>query len=193
LTFPTHVLQLSACLALEAFLALPGSSTPPFRTVVQGATETYSNFIDRLWDALMNHPDLNEESKQQIFRVLAFGNAKKVTKQLLASLPKGAGVEGVLSRIERAGAQKQQATVAAAVARSGKMSNHLQLWCNKTALYRCNRLTVVFAISVGQRGTSGAAAVAPSGVKGVKRVTTPQKYVQKTRGGVRTEAVCANK
>jgi len=115
LTFPAHVLQLSARLALEALFALPGSSAPPFGTVVQGATETYSNFIDRLYDALMNHPDLNDESKQQMFRVLAFDNANKTTKQLLAGLPRGAGVEDMLSRVERAGAQKQQATVAAAV------------------------------------------------------------------------------
>jgi len=115
LTFPTHVLQLSARLALEAFLALPGSSAPPFGTIVQGATEAYSNFINRLWDVLMNHPVLNEESKQQMFRLLAFDNANKVTKQLLAGLPKGAGVEDMLSRVERARAQKQQATVAAAV------------------------------------------------------------------------------
>jgi len=115
LTFPAHVLQLSARLALETFLALPGSSAPPFGTVVQGATETYSNFINRLWGELMNYPDLNEESKQQMFRVLAFDNANKVTKQLLASLPKGAGVEDMLSRVERAGTQQQQATVAAAM------------------------------------------------------------------------------
>ena len=48
LTFPVHVLQLSARLALEAFLVLPGLSAPPFVTIVQGATESYSNFIDRL-------------------------------------------------------------------------------------------------------------------------------------------------
>jgi len=115
LIFPAHVLQMSARLALEVFFALPGSSAPPFGTVVQGATENYSNFINRLYNALMNHPDLNEENKQQIFHVLAFDNANKATKQLLAGLPKGAGVEGMLSRVERAGAQKQQATVAAAV------------------------------------------------------------------------------
>jgi len=63
----------------------------------------------------MNRPDLNEESKQQMFRVLPFDNANKVTKQLLASLPKGAGVEDMLSRVERAGAQKQQVTLATAV------------------------------------------------------------------------------
>jgi len=115
LTFPAHVLQLSARLALEAFFALPGSSASPFGTVEQGATETYNNFIDRLYDALMNHTDLNEESKQQMFCVLAFDNVNKTTKQLLAGLPRGAGVEDMLSRVERAGAQKQQATVAAAV------------------------------------------------------------------------------
>ena len=115
LTYPAHVLQLLAHLALEAFLALPGSSAPPFGTIVQGATESYSNFIDQLWDAVMNHPDLNDESKQQMLQVLAFDNANKTTKQLLASLPKGAGVEEMLSRVERAGAQKQQVTVAAAM------------------------------------------------------------------------------
>jgi len=115
LTYPAHVLQLSARLALEALLALPGLSVPSFGTIVQGATESYSNFIDRLWDAVMNHPDLNDESKQQMFRVLAFDNANRTTKQILASLPKGAGVEEMLSRVERANAEKQQATVAAAV------------------------------------------------------------------------------
>jgi len=115
LTYPAHVVQLSVRLALEAFLVLPGSSAPPFGTIVQGATKSYSNFIDRLWDTVMNHPDLNDESKQQMFQVLAFDNANKTTKQLLASLPKGAGAEEMLSRVERAGAQKQQATVTAAV------------------------------------------------------------------------------
>jgi len=114
LTFPAHVLQLSARLALEAFLALPRSSIPSFGTVVQGATETYSNFIDRLYSALMNHPDLNDKSKQQMFRVLAFDNANKATKQLLAGLPREAEVEDMLSRVQRAGEHKQQATVAVA-------------------------------------------------------------------------------
>jgi len=50
-----------------------------------------------------------------MFQVLAFDNANKVTKQILASLPKGAGVEEMLSRVERAGTQKQQGTVAAVV------------------------------------------------------------------------------
>ena len=71
LTYLAHVLQLLARLALEAFLALPGSSAPSFGTIVQGATETYSNFIDWLWDAVMNHPDLNDESKPQMFRTLS--------------------------------------------------------------------------------------------------------------------------
>jgi len=115
LTFSANIFQLSARLALEAFLALPGLSAPSFGTIVQGATESYSNFIDQLWDAVMNHPDLNNESKQQMFRVLSFDNANKTTKQILASLPKGAGVEEMLSSVERAGAQKQQATVAATV------------------------------------------------------------------------------
>jgi len=99
LIFPAHVLQLSARLALEAFFALPGSSAPPFGTVVQGATETYSNFINQLYNALMNHPDLNDESKQQMFRLLAFDYANKTTKQLLAGLLRGAGVEDMLFRV----------------------------------------------------------------------------------------------
>jgi len=115
LTFPASILQLSTRLALEASLALPGLSAPSFRTVVQGATESYNNFIDRLWDAVMNHTDLNDGSKQQMLWLLAFDNANKVTKQILASLPKGAGVEEMLSRVERAGTQKQQETVADAV------------------------------------------------------------------------------
>ena len=40
LTYPAPVLQLSARLALEAFLALPGSSALSFGTIVQGATES---------------------------------------------------------------------------------------------------------------------------------------------------------
>jgi len=50
-----------------------------------------------------------------MFRVLAFDNANRTTKQVLASLPKGAGIEEMLSRVERASAEKQQATAAAAV------------------------------------------------------------------------------
>ncbi|XP_072714813.1 uncharacterized protein [Ciconia boyciana] len=64
ITFPAHMLQLSAQLALEAFLGLPGSSVPSFSNLQQGATEKYSNFVDRLWEAIMNHPDLSEDSKQ---------------------------------------------------------------------------------------------------------------------------------
>lgn len=80
LTFPANLLQRSAQPALDAFLSLPGSSVPSFGTVVQGATEKYSDFIDRLWDAVMNHLDLGDENKQQKFRILAFDNANKTTK-----------------------------------------------------------------------------------------------------------------
>jgi len=50
-----------------------------------------------------------------MFRVLAFDNANKTTIQLLAGLPRGTGVEDMLSRVERAEEQKQQAAVPAAV------------------------------------------------------------------------------
>ena len=40
LTYPAHVLLLLTRLALEAFLALPGSSALSFGTIVQGATES---------------------------------------------------------------------------------------------------------------------------------------------------------
>lgn len=115
LSFPINSLQLSSQLALDVFLSLPGASAPSFGSVLQGATEKYSNFIDRLWDDVMNHPDLGDENKQQMFRILAFDNANKTAKQILASLLKGAGVEEMLSSVERAGAQKQNETVAAAV------------------------------------------------------------------------------
>lgn len=82
---------------------------------MQGATEKYSHFVDRLWDAVMNHPDLDDNNKQQMFKILAFDNANKTTRQILASLPKGAGVEEMLMRVERAEAQRQSSTVAAAV------------------------------------------------------------------------------
>nr|XP_013800092.1 PREDICTED: endogenous retrovirus group K member 8 Gag polyprotein-like [Apteryx mantelli mantelli] len=113
--YPPSMLQLSARLAFDAFLALPGGGTPSFGNLMQGVTEKYSNFIDRLWEAIMQHPDLTEDSKNQMFKVLAFDNANKVTKQILASLPKGAGVEEMLMRVERAEAQRQGATIAAAV------------------------------------------------------------------------------
>ena len=115
ISFPANMLQLSAQLALEAFLGLPGSSIPSFSNLQQGATEKYSNFVDRLWEAIMSHPDLSEDSKQQMFKILAFDNANKTTKQTLASLPKGAGVEEMLLRVERAETQRHGNTVAAAV------------------------------------------------------------------------------
>ncbi|KAK4806981.1 hypothetical protein QYF61_000310 [Mycteria americana] len=115
ITFPANMLQLSAQLALEAFLSLPGSSVPSFSNLQQGATEKYSNFVDRLWEAIMNHPDLSEDNRQQMFKILAFDNANKTTRQMLASLPKGAGVEEMLLRVERAETQRQGNTVAAAV------------------------------------------------------------------------------
>ena len=113
--FPASLLQLSARLALDAFLALPGSAAPAFAAVVQGAAEGYGSFIDRLRDAVMSHPDWNEESKQQMFRALAFDNANPTTKQILGRLPMGAGVEEMLATAERAAARKQRAAVAAAV------------------------------------------------------------------------------
>lgn len=113
--YPPSMLQLSARLAFDAFLALPAGGTPSFGNLMQGTTKKYSNFIDRLWEAIMQHPDLTEDSKNQMFKVLAFDNANKVTKQILASLPKGAGVEEMLMWVERAEAQRQGATVAAAV------------------------------------------------------------------------------
>ncbi|KAK4811206.1 hypothetical protein QYF61_021277 [Mycteria americana] len=115
ITFPANMLQLSAQLALEAFLSLPGSNVPSFSNLQQGATEKYSNFVDRLWEAIMNHPDLSEDNRQQMFKILAFDNANKTTRQMLASLPKGAGVEEMLLRVERAETQRQGNTVAAAV------------------------------------------------------------------------------
>ena len=102
LTFPTVMLQQSARLALDTFLSLPGSAVPSFGAVMQGATKKYSSFIDRLWEAVMHHLDLAEENKQQMFRILAFDNADKATKQILVSLPKGAGVDEMVARVERA-------------------------------------------------------------------------------------------
>ncbi|XP_069718334.1 endogenous retrovirus group K member 8 Gag polyprotein-like [Phaenicophaeus curvirostris] len=115
ITFPADMLRLSARLALEAFLNLPGPSAPSFGNLVQGATEDYAHFVDRLWETVMNHPDLSPESKEQMFKVLAFDNANKATKQILAGLPKEAGVEEMLLRVERAESHRQTSTIAAAV------------------------------------------------------------------------------
>ena len=89
---------------------------------MQGATEKYSNFIDRLWEAVMNHPDLADQNKQQTLRILAFENANRATKQILASLPKGAGVDVMVmvARVERAAAQEQSRTIVAAVQKAMK-------------------------------------------------------------------------
>ncbi|RMC20729.1 hypothetical protein DUI87_01581 [Hirundo rustica rustica] len=53
----------------------------------------FTHFIDRLSQALTNHPGMDEASKQGMFKMLAFENANPKTKSILAMLPQGAKVE----------------------------------------------------------------------------------------------------
>ena len=63
----------------------------------------------------MHHPDLAEEKKQETFRILAFDNATKATKQILVNLPKEAGVDEMVARVERAEPQEKSRSIVAAV------------------------------------------------------------------------------
>lgn len=115
LPFSTPMHRRSAQLALEAFFSLPGTTAPSFGSIKQGVTEMYVHFIDQLCDAIIQHPDTNDQMKSQMFRVLAFDNVNNSTKPLLSTLPSGAPVEDVLQRVYRAEQRQQASTVVAAV------------------------------------------------------------------------------
>lgn len=115
LQYPASVHRLSAQLALEAFLSLPGQTSVSFGTVRQGITEAYGHFIDRLWEAIENHPDVGADSRQQLFRILAFDNANDTTRKILATVPQGAGVDEILLRVQRAPTKTENSAMAAAV------------------------------------------------------------------------------
>ncbi|XP_065492942.1 endogenous retrovirus group K member 9 Gag polyprotein [Caloenas nicobarica] len=97
LAFSAAMHRRAAQLALDAFFALPGAHAPSFSGVRQGTTEGYSNFIDCLYESIMQNPAMDETMKARMFRILAFENANAKTKQILATLPSGAPVEEMLS------------------------------------------------------------------------------------------------
>ena len=117
LQFPEVVHRTAAQLALRALFALPGEKkAPPFASVHQAQGEPYAKFIDRLWTAIMDHPDLTPDLKRSMFRMLAFDNANTKTQGILATLPKTAPIEEMLERVERVDQSKQAAVMAQAVA-----------------------------------------------------------------------------
>ncbi|NXV73295.1 GAK9 protein, partial [Atlantisia rogersi] len=93
LQYPLALFHLSAQQARQAFYAVPDANpVPSFTSVKQGLTEDYTHFVDRLSNALASQADMTEESKQNMFKLLAFDNANAKTKAVLATLPKNADV-----------------------------------------------------------------------------------------------------
>lgn len=115
--FQTEVLQLSQQLASQALQSvhLPGQGMPPFSNIKQGNTKPYGKFIDRLHEAIMNHPDLGPELKGQLFDTLAYENANEKTKRALGMLPRGASAAEMLEAAKIMLEADKAAYVAAAV------------------------------------------------------------------------------
>ncbi|NXA13819.1 GAK9 protein, partial [Sapayoa aenigma] len=117
LNYPLTLHHLAAHLARQSFYAVPEVSSPPaFTNVHQGLTEGYSHLIDRLSQAFLSQPDMTEEAKQTMFKLLAFENANDTTKTVLATLPKGADVGQMLELANHAMQNKKGTVVAHAEA-----------------------------------------------------------------------------
>uniref|UniRef100_A0A8B9VKH1 ribonuclease H n=1 Tax=Anas zonorhyncha TaxID=75864 RepID=A0A8B9VKH1_9AVES len=111
LQFPVIIHQTAAQLALRALLSLPGEKkAPPFSSLEQGPGEPYDNFIDQLWAAIPDHPDLTAESKSSVFKMLAFDNANPKTQNILVTLLRTVAVEDML--VQRADQSRQPDVVA---------------------------------------------------------------------------------
>ncbi|XP_030326414.1 endogenous retrovirus group K member 10 Gag polyprotein-like [Strigops habroptila] len=114
---PTAVLALSQEQALKAWYALPDDKTTPgFLSVKQGPTESYQQFIDRLFDALRKHPDLSDEMKGKLLDIVAFDGANDQTKQILNTLPRGRSTAQLLEAVDRMGHKQKAAYMAEAFA-----------------------------------------------------------------------------
>lgn len=116
LQFPVPIHHKSAQLAEEALRTLPGEKKgPSFSGVKQGATEQYHHFIDRLWEALDTHPDLDNPTRESLFKVLAYENASPKAKIILSTLPQGSPVDAMLEKMAKNDQVQQAAYVAEAV------------------------------------------------------------------------------
>lgn len=103
-------------LAIMAISTLPESGKPhAFAQVHQGPNEPYTKFIDRLHHAIKQHPNFNEDLKEQMFKILAFENANGKTKQMLGILPKSETIEDMIELTEHATQAANAAYTAAAV------------------------------------------------------------------------------
>ncbi|POI31223.1 hypothetical protein CIB84_005025 [Bambusicola thoracicus] len=119
LMYPLQLHYLSAQLARMAFNAVPDvRPRPSFAATRQGLTESYPQFVDRLWKALANQAEMSEEVKQSVFKLLAFENANPSMKHLLATLPIDAGVEEMLDLVSRAEQQRSEQVMAKAMAQA---------------------------------------------------------------------------
>ena len=97
LTMAVVIHQLSQTLAHKALLSVPEKKkSPPYAAVRQGLSEPYGQFIDHLSAALKDATELSEELQETMFQTLAFENANRQTKTILATLPQGAGVDKML-------------------------------------------------------------------------------------------------
>ncbi|POI20025.1 hypothetical protein CIB84_016229 [Bambusicola thoracicus] len=119
LTYPLQLHYLAPQLARMAFNAVPDMRPrPSFAATRQGLTESYPQFVDRLWKALAGQAEMSEEAKQSMFKLLAFENANPSMKRLLATLPRDAGVGEMLDLASRAEQQRNGQVMANAVAQA---------------------------------------------------------------------------
>ncbi|NXL40681.1 GAK9 protein, partial [Glaucidium brasilianum] len=126
LRYPYEQLLIVASTAIRAYEAVPNSAgTPAFTSVKQGITEAYSHFIDRLHAAIQGSAKLDDESKRNMFKFLAFKNANSRTKTVLATLPQGADVSDMLELALRADQGQQAKNIAGAVAAAIKPTTSL--------------------------------------------------------------------
>ncbi|NXX34221.1 GAK9 protein, partial [Nicator chloris] len=126
LQYPMQLFQVVATTARQAYYAVPDSTpTPSFMLVRQGMTEAFGHFVDRLSQALTNHPSMDEVTKQVMFKMLAFENANTKTKAILATLPKGADVADMVEITLRAEQGNQGKAIAGAVAAAMKPTTNL--------------------------------------------------------------------
>ncbi|KAM8984434.1 endogenous retrovirus group K member 6 Gag polyprotein-like [Ara ararauna] len=138
--FTNEVLQFSRNLVLQAlFSVLDGSTQFGFTSIKQGPTETFSQFVDRLYSAIDKHPDLDIPTKERSFKMLAFENASGKTKQSLAALPYGSEVADTIELANRVAQRETQKEGATFVAAAVKEAISPFLAKSKKKYYNCSK------------------------------------------------------
>ena len=129
----TEVHHLSQILAYQAFLTIPDNiRSHTFTQVKQEHNEPFAQFINRLHRAIYDHPDMSEQMKENMFKMLAFEHANEEAHKALCNLPKNAAVVDMLEYMDRAVDSQKTAYVVAAP--QGATKKHM---ASKTPLVKC--------------------------------------------------------